>query len=43
MYIYIYIYMCTQEGKTALQLAEEEGKDEVVAVLTEHMACGGRK
>ena len=43
--------MCNQEGKTALQLAQnlsswmsrKKGHDEVVALLTEHTACGGRK
>jgi hypothetical protein len=51
MYVYIYIYICTQEGKTALELAQnlpywmlrKKGHDEVVALLTEHTACGGRK
>ncbi len=32
-----------KKGKTAVQLAEERGENEVVAVLKEHMACGGRK
>jgi hypothetical protein len=43
--------MHTQSGKTALQLAQNlpswmdrvKGHDEVVAMLKEHTACGGRK
>ncbi len=47
--LYIYTYIYTQKGKTALQLVQNlpswksREKDEVVALLTEHTACGGRK
>jgi hypothetical protein len=44
--IYIYICICTQEGKTALELAQNLPswkKDRIVAMLKEHTSCGGRK
>jgi hypothetical protein len=39
---YIYIYI-SQDDMTALQYAEERGHSEVVAMLKEHTASGGRK